>query len=131
MSDPSASDEKSPDGANRVAVGAASPAAFAAKKAELAAASGDDGRSTAERETAARAAWFAAVRRHHASTRALGIAGCLIAAAVMLWAKFDPAAPPWVIPVGLAGAVASWGALGFVAFARYRYAKQHPYRAPE
>jgi type IV secretory pathway TraG/TraD family ATPase VirD4 len=85
---------------------------------------------TPDPDVAARLAWFKRVRGMHRNKRMLGFAGIMLGAGILLWWKFDAAAPQWALWTGLAVLLASWAVFVFVILARWRWVKANPYQGP-
>lgn len=75
-------------------------------------------------------AWYAHVRNMHRWKRTAGFAGCAIAIGVLMWGKFQPDAPAWMVPVGVAIAGASFLVFIYVMVDRLRWVKKNPYKGP-
>jgi hypothetical protein len=75
-------------------------------------------------------AWYAHVRNMHRNKRLGGLAGCAVAIGILMYAKFTPDAPPWMIGLGLAIAGVSFITFIYVFVARLRWVNKHPYKGP-
>jgi hypothetical protein len=73
-------------------------------------------------------AWYAHVRNMHRWKRMGALAGCAIAIGLLMWAKFTPGSPMWMLALGFAVAGASFVTFIFVLADRLRWVKSHPYK---
>lgn len=79
-----------------------------------------------------RIAWITSVRGMHRYKRFAGFIGCILGAALLLWARYSPEqAPTWAMPVGFIVIGASWLLFVYVIITRWRWVKANPYRSQE
>ena len=64
-----------------------------------------------------------AVRAHHRGTRNAGFVACLVGVLVMVAGRYAPAAPVWLVSVGLAAIVFGWGLFGYALYRRAAMAR--------
>lgn len=74
-----------------------------------------------------RMAWVRKVRVLHRTKRLIGFAGIMLGASILLWWKFDAAAPEWALWTGIGVLLVSWALFIYVIVARYMWVKAHPY----
>jgi hypothetical protein len=80
-------------------------------------------------DDASRIAWITKVRGMHRYKRFAGFIGCILGAAVLLWAKYSPdQAPAWAMPVGFAVVGVCWLLFVFVIWDRWRWVRANPYK---
>jgi hypothetical protein len=76
-----------------------------------------------------RVAWITRVRKMHRNKRLLGLAGILLGAALVAWARYSPdQAPAWALMAGFGVLGASWLVFIYVIVDRWRWVKKNPYR---
>jgi|SRR5690606_9058354 len=76
-----------------------------------------------------RTAWITKVRTMHRNKRMLGLAGILLGAALVAWARFSPdAAPEWALTAGFAVLGVSWLIFIYVIVDRWLWVKKNPYK---
>jgi hypothetical protein len=75
-----------------------------------------------------RLAWITKVRTMHRNKRLIGLAGIVLGAAMVLWARFSPEqAPAWAIYGGFGVLAVSWLIFIYVIVDRWRWVKNNPY----
>jgi hypothetical protein len=83
----------------------------------------------ADAEHERRVAWITKVRTMHRNKRLIGLAGILLGAALVAWARFSPAqAPSWALMAGFSVLGVSWLVFIYVIVDRWRWVRKHPYR---
>lgn len=76
-----------------------------------------------------RLAWITKVRGMHRNKRLLGLAGIVLGAALVVWARLSPdQAPAWALYTGFAVLGASWIVFIYVIFDRWRWVRKNPYQ---
>lgn len=76
-----------------------------------------------------RVAWITRVRTMHRNKRLLGLAGILLGASLVAWARFSPGqAPQWALTAGFAVLGVSWLVFIYVIVDRWRWVKKNPYK---
>jgi hypothetical protein len=64
----------------------------------------------------------------HRNKRMLGLAGIILGAGLVAWARFTLDAPSWALPAGFTVLGVSWVVFIYVIFDRWRWVKKNPYR---
>ena len=75
-----------------------------------------------------RVAWITKVKLMHRNKRMLGLAGIVLGASMVVWARFSLDAPSWAWPAGIAVLGLSWAVFIYVIFDRWRWVKMNPYK---
>lgn len=81
-----------------------------------------------DEEQKRRVAWITRVRNMHRNKRLLGLAGIILGAALVMWARLSPEAPSWTLVSGFTLLGVSWVVFIFVIFDRWRWVKKNPYK---
>ncbi len=66
-----------------------------------------------------------AIRAYHRGTQNAGYVACLVGAIVMIAGARIPAAPVWLVSVGVSVIVFGWGLLAYALIRRVAYARAH------
>lgn len=86
----------------------------------------------ADEEHQRRVAWITKVRKLHRNKRLLGLAGIILGASLVAWARFSPAeAPSWALLAGFVVLGLSWVVFLYVIVDRWLWVKKNPYRPGE
>ncbi|MDP3738432.1 MAG: hypothetical protein Q8R02_13645 [Hyphomonadaceae bacterium] len=72
--------------------------------------------------------WVQKVRGLHRTKRMLGFAGIVLGAALVVWARMSPDAPPWALMTGFGVLAVSWLVFIYVIYDRWRWVKKNPYK---
>jgi hypothetical protein len=82
-------------------------------------------------EQTARAAWLLKVRTMHRNKRALGLAGIVLGACMVVWSRVSADAPSWALYGGFGVLAVSWAIFIYIIIDRFLWVKKNPYKPGE